>query len=233
VRAVQEGEVPTVAVIALVLTMILPGPCLATSQARPPVTERLREAPGPTEQLRGYIRALLVVLRDPALKPGERREAAVRNALLAGFDVSETARRVTAGTRALTPQERVESTRLLTETLRAVAGRFALHLMGASIPVLERHGESGVTYLDESVEGNDGVVRAVVLGKGYIDIPITASMVRRGVQWLVYDLRVSEVSLVENYRAQCEAILRRSSYSGLAERLRSKHDLVTGDIEIR
>jgi phospholipid transport system substrate-binding protein len=230
----REGQVPTVAVIAVVLATMLPGLSLAASDARPPLAERLRDDASPTDQLRGHIQALLAVLRDPTLKPAEhaeRREAAVRKALLAGFDVSETARRVTSATPGLTPQERVESTRLLTETLSAVVSRFAVSLLGASLA--ERHGEAGVTYLRESVDGNDGVVHAVVLGKGYIDIPVTASMIRRGARWLVYDLRVEEVSLVENYRAQCEAILRRSSYPGLLERLRSKRDLVAADLELR
>ena len=220
-------------VVGVLLVIARPAPA---SEVRPSLAERLRDAASPTEQLRGYIRALLGVLRDPALKvagQAERREEAVRKALLTGFDVSETARRVTAATAALTAEERVESTRLLTETLRAVVGRFAAGLMGASLAVLERHGESGITYLDESIDGNQGVVRAVVLGKAYVDIPVTASMVRRGARWFVYDLRVSDVSLVQNYRAQCEAILRRSSYSGLLERLRSKRDLVTTNAEDR
>ena len=201
-----------------------------------PLADRLRDVGGPTEQLRGYVRAILAVLRDPRLKAAEhaeRREAAVRKALLDGFDASETARRVTGIRLPLTPGERDESARALAETLQAMLGRFALTLMGASLAVLERHGEAGVTYLAESVDGNHGTVQAVVLGKGYVDIPVTASMLRRGPRWLVYDLRVSDVSLIDNYRAQCDAILRRSSYSGLLERLRNKRDVTPSDAEPR
>ena len=47
-------------------------------------------------------------------------------------------------------------------------------------------------------------------------------MTKAGANWLVHDVVVDGVSLIENYRAQVAHVLRASSYAGLAARLRSE-----------
>jgi phospholipid transport system substrate-binding protein len=46
-------------------------------------------------------------------------------------------------------------------------------------------------------------------------------MTKAGANWLVHDVVVDGVSLIENYRAQVAHVLRASSYAGLVARLRS------------
>jgi len=216
-----------IAVLVLALSTLVPTAVSAAEVMRLSLAERLRDAESPTDQLRRHIDRVLDILRNPSLKPrdqAEEREAEVRKALLTGFDVPEMARRVTTSTAALSPDQRREATQLLTEMLTAAMGRLAIRLMGTSDAVLESRNESTVRYLSESVHEQQGVVHTVVLGKGARDIPVTARMIRRGAGWFVYDLTVAEVSLIESYRAQCDALLRRVSYAGLAERLRNKRD---------
>jgi phospholipid transport system substrate-binding protein len=47
-------------------------------------------------------------------------------------------------------------------------------------------------------------------------------MLRRGEQWLVYDVAVEGVSLVANYRMQFNKIIQSQSYRALVDKLRSK-----------
>jgi phospholipid transport system substrate-binding protein len=55
---------------------------------------------------------------------------------------------------------------------------------------------------------------------------VVARLVRRGERWLVHDVVVGGVSLVGNYRAQFDRIIRTSSYDDLVKRLRTRGDLL-------
>jgi hypothetical protein len=46
-------------------------------------------------------------------------------------------------------------------------------------------------------------------------------MTKVGANWLVHDIVVDGVSLIENYHAQVAHVVRASSYAGLVARLRS------------
>jgi phospholipid transport system substrate-binding protein len=47
----------------------------------------------------------------------------------------------------------------------------------------------------------------------------------RGGDWLVYDVSIEGVSLVNNYRTQFSSIISQSSYENLVKRLREKVEL--------
>jgi MlaC protein len=191
-----------------------------------PRAEVLRDRRDPTDEVRDGIRRVFTILRDPALVPARaarRRELAVRTEVAALVDTAETSRRVLE-TLALTPPQRSEAGRLLGEMLTAAMGRITMGLLGVSAAGLDSDAESRVRYLGEDVEGDEALVHTTVVAKGDRDIAVTAALIRRGLRWLVYDLRINGVGLVDSYRAQCETILRRSSYAALADRLRSKRD---------
>jgi ABC-type transporter MlaC component len=54
------------------------------------------------------------------------------------------------------------------------------------------------------------------------DVRFDYAMTKVGANWLVHDVVVDGVSLIENYRAQIAHVLRASSYAGLVARLRSE-----------
>ena len=78
-------------------------------------------------------------------------------------------------------------------------------------------------YGGESIAGERATV-SVTLTAGHDDLPITADMVRRGAGWRVDDLRLQGVSLVANYRAQLDRLLRGESVTAVIERLHTKRD---------
>ena len=47
-------------------------------------------------------------------------------------------------------------------------------------------------------------------------------MRRKDGRWLVYDVNIEGISLVNNYRSQFNAVIQSESYAGLVNRLRSK-----------
>ncbi|HEU5322764.1 MAG TPA: ABC transporter substrate-binding protein, partial [Methylomirabilota bacterium] len=55
------------------------------------------------------------------------------------------------------------------------------------------------------------------------EVPVDARMHRRGDRWLIYDITVENVSLINNYRAQFDRIIRTASYGELVRRLKSRN----------
>ena len=61
----------------------------------------------------------------------------------------------------------------------------------------------------------------IVAWKG-IPASVEARLLRRGDKWLVYDVTIEGVSLINNYRTQFDRIIRSSSYAELVKRLKER-----------
>ncbi len=59
----------------------------------------------------------------------------------------------------------------------------------------------------------------MIRAKDGTDVRFDYVMTKVGASWLVHDVVVDGVSLIENYRAQVAQVLRASSYAGLVARL--------------
>ena len=167
----------------------------------------------PTEQLRQYTDQVLKLLEDPNLQGPDRR-AAVRKAAIEIFDVQETAKRALGRHwQARTPAEREEFVQL-----------FAVLLERTYINKIDIYRGEKLVYTNEAVDGDYATVRARVVTKQRGDIPVDARMIRRGDRWLIYDIAVENISLIANYRAQFDRIIRSASYQDLVTRLKTKRE---------
>jgi phospholipid transport system substrate-binding protein len=173
---------------------------------------------GPTDQLREYTDQVIKILDDPALARGDRR-AAVRKIAHEAFDVTETARRVLARHwQARTPAEREEFAQLFADLLERTY-----------IARLDEYGGERLRYVGESIDGELATVRARIVTRAGVEVPVESRMVRRGERWLIYDVLIENVSLVANYRSQFDRIVRSSSYEELVRRLKQKRDEFLND----
>jgi phospholipid transport system substrate-binding protein len=174
-------------------------------------------AGAPTDQLREYTSAVQKVLDDPALKTPERRQerrAAVRKIANETFDVAETARRALGPHwQQRTPAEREEFTQLFADLLERTY-----------ISKIDLYGGEKLQYTSEQLDGDRAVVRAKVLTKQGTEVPVEARMLKNGDRWLIYDVAIENISLVSNYRAQFDRIIRTSSFGDLVNRLKTKRD---------
>lgn len=178
-------------------------------------TGRDAGAAAPTEQLRESVNRVLKVLEDPDLRTERRtreRRAALRTIAGDAFDLEEMTKRALARHwQARSPAEREEFRRLFLSLLeRAYVSRIELY-----------QGER-ISYVGESVEGDQATVRTRILTRQGTDIPVDYRMHRRGDRWRVYDVGVEGISLVANYRAQFDKIIRTSSYQELVAKMRAK-----------
>jgi phospholipid transport system substrate-binding protein len=79
-----------------------------------------------------------------------------------------------------------------------------------------------VSYLGESVERDRAAVRTVIVGRGGRPIRLDHWMVYQGNRWLVRDITIDGVSLITNYRAQFDRVMRTSSYRDLVVRIQDR-----------
>jgi phospholipid transport system substrate-binding protein len=176
-------------------------------------------AGAPTDQVREYTDAVVKVLEDPALKAEDKkpeRRAAVRKIAAEVFDVQETAQRALGPHwQQRTPQERQEFVQLFAELLEQTY-----------ISKIDLFGGEKLRFTDEKVDGDNATVRAKVLTKQQAEVPVEARMLRKGDRWLVYDILIENISLVGNYRAQFDRIIRTSSYEDLVKRLRNRGEFL-------
>ncbi len=169
----------------------------------------------PTDQLKAYTDQVLKILEDPSLKSEDKRSerrTAVRRVAVEIFDVEETARRALGRHwQSRTADERREFVDLFADLLeRTYIGKIDLY------------GGEKIHYTSEAIDGDYAVVRGKVLTKRGTDVPVEARMLKRGDRWQMYDVLLENISLVGNYRAQFDQIIRTASYGELVKRLREK-----------
>ena len=165
----------------------------------------------PTEQLRSDIAELYRSVNAPAAAPGQGG-APPRAIVDRMFDWSAMAESSLQGYwPKRTPAERAEFTRLFSDLFaRAYLSR--INLVDART----------FQYLGDTTVGERGTVKTKVLTKRgsaiAVEYLVRATPARR---WHVQDVRVEMISLVDNYRAQFDAIISRDSYEELVKRLRA------------
>lgn len=193
-------RVPHVALVLAGLTILSVAPAWAMT---------------PTEQLKGSIDKIIPILEDPTLKGDTKikeRRAAIRRVANDVFDFTESAKRCLGPHwEPRTEQERQEFALLLGDLLeRAFASR------------LEQYGGERIQYTGESVDGNLATVKTTIITKSGAELPVDYQVLRRGDRWLVYDVWIEGVSLMNNYRVQFNKIIQTSSYADLVRKLKAK-----------
>jgi phospholipid transport system substrate-binding protein len=174
----------------------------------------------PTDQLRQRVDEVVRVLDDPGNKgkPAQRR-AAVRKISEEIFDYKDTARR-TLGPHwtARTPEEQREFVQLFADLLeRAYFSR------------IDRYQGEKVRYGAETINGNEAVVKTMIVTRAGSEVPVDYRMHLADGRWLVYDVNIEGVSLVSNYRTQFNRIVQTESYQTLVQKLRAKDAEPVGD----
>lgn len=168
----------------------------------------------PTEAVRDTVDEVIRLLSDPALKAPtqkQRRRQSVKQTVDRRFDYEEMSKRTLPNWDKLSAAQRREFVGLFAELLEA---SYADKLMKYS-------GEK-VSYVGERVDGDSAEVRTLLVRKND-RIPMNYRLLNKS-KWVVYDVVIEGVSLVNNYRSQFTRIISESSYTELVKRLQTKVD---------
>lgn len=169
----------------------------------------------PESSVQETTKKIMDILADPALMPPEmagERKKRIREAVHERFDWKEMSRRALGRHwRKMTKQEK--------EAFTAV---FARLLEGAYMQKVANYSGEKVNYENERVDGDYGAVTAKIITSKNEEISVEYRVKKKTDNWLVYDISIEGVSLVNNYRTQFNNILRKSSFSDLMKRLDEK-----------
>ena len=167
----------------------------------------------PTDQLREGVDRVVRILKDPEWrdKKADERRVAISTVADEIFDFGEAARRSLGQHWAQrTAAEREEFIRLFTELVRRTY-----------FSRVDQY-NSEMTFRGDAVDGDHAVARTTLrLGKGG-EMSLDYLMHHPRGRWQVYDLHIDGISVVANYRAQFNKIIRTSSYEALVTTLRSR-----------
>lgn len=169
----------------------------------------------PTESIRQTTDKILSVVTDPELKSPEKaaeRRRLIREAVDERFDWREMSRRTLA----------IHWRRRTEEEKKTFIKLFGKLLERTYLERVEGYSGEGVVYEDERVEGDYALVSVRVRTEQGTEIPVRYRMRRKEGVWLVYDISIEGVSLIQNYRTQFNSILIRSSFEKLLDKLRQK-----------
>jgi phospholipid transport system substrate-binding protein len=175
-------------------------------------------ADGPEEEIRQTTNKILSIVTDPALKNPSREEERrrlVRKVVDERFDWEEMSRRSLARYwDQRTDEEKKEFVRLYSDLLERTY-----------MDKVEGYSGEKVTYEGESVDNGYAVVKVKIVTKKNTDIHVRYGLKKKGNKWLVYDVSIEGVSLVNSYRTQFNRIILQSSYENLVKRLRERVEL--------
>jgi phospholipid transport system substrate-binding protein len=193
----RNRSVPLAAILAVLL-------CTGVGQAA---------VPGPTDQLRGTIDRVIEILKRPELRSdarkGERRDL-LRREIKPVFDFEEMSKRALGPNwRERTPRER-----------EAFVGLFTELLENAYLGKIDAYRGETINYVKETIDPPYAVVATVIVTSRGQEVPVDYRMLRDGERWRIYDVVIEGVSLVNNYRSQFNAILRKSTFPEMMDTLR-------------
>lgn len=170
----------------------------------------------PTEQLKGTITRVMGVIKDPTLKGAskqtERREK-VSDLIKVRFSYEEMAKR-TLGKHwnDRTDKEKKEFTEVFTKLVER-----------SYIDKLETLSNDTVVFGSETISNAGASVNTTIVTQMGTEIPVSYRLVKReSADWKVYDIVVSGVSLVNNFRNKFARALNASTYEELVKNLRKE-----------
>ena len=166
---------------------------------------------GPREQLQKSVDEVLRILQSEELKRPENkdeRKQRILNVVTEMFDFREMAKSSLGQSwNTLSSEEQDTFVGLFT---RLVEQRY--------IGKIDSYSDQKVVYKKELVKGDNAMIYTDIVDKD-LEIPIIYRLQEREGKWLVYDLKIENVSLIVNYRRDFDSIIRKEQFAGLVEKI--------------
>ena len=170
---------------------------------------------GPVSELRNRVDRAVQTLADPALQgPSKSAERRARVWKIADeiFDYNEMSKRsLGPHWQQMAAGDRERFTRSFSDLLDR-----------AYFEKIDSYNGEKVRYLDPKLDGGQATVATRVTTDKGSEIPVDYRMHRDSGRWMVYDVIIEGVSLVSNYRAQFDRIIRTASVQELLRRLEAQ-----------
>jgi phospholipid transport system substrate-binding protein len=172
-------------------------------------------AAAPGDQVRQTVDKLLAVLKNPGLtgeaNNRERREK-LKELIYQRFDFTEMARRALGPEwRRRSPEEQKQFVRLFTKLLETTY-----------LDQIEAYSGEKVQYRREQKDDQYAHVETGIVDSKGQEFSFNYRLHNVDGDWKVYDVIIEQISVVNNYRAQFNRVLARSSFEELLETMKEK-----------
>ena len=168
----------------------------------------------PTADVKAIIDEVMGILHNPAYQaPGQKatRLRLIEESALRRLDYQEISKRCLEETwNTITPAQRAVFIRMFTQLLKA-----------SYADKLDDFAKSRVAYVGENRKGDNAEVRILIL-RTNDKIPVKFQLKNSPKGWMIYDLVVEDVSLVNNLRTEFGRIIKSSSFAALMKCLQLK-----------
>ena len=104
---------------------------------------------------------------------------------------------------------------------REFVGAFTQKLLVAYGRTVRTSGEERIQFQNEVIDGNDAKVKTKVVSSGD-ELAIDYHLHAIDGQWKVYDMVIDNVSIVNNYRAQFDRVIAKSSVKELLQKMKQQ-----------
>ncbi len=164
----------------------------------------------PQNQLKVTVDRVFAILKDESV-PIETRREELATLVQARFDLPTIARWVMGPYwRDADDKERQRFIELFPELIKATyLGR------------VKRYNNEKVVFVREEIDGDRALVETRVL-TARADVPVDYRLMKRGEEWLVYDVIIENISMVRNYRSTYTEIIRKDGLNGLLGQMENK-----------
>lgn len=174
----------------------------------------LSSQPEPIDLVKRTIDRVLNLLGDETLSRPEMREEQKKQIIFVvdtRFDFQEMSKRSLARHwKKRTSEERDYFVELFSKLLH---NRYVRRVKSNS--------GSEIFYQKQIIKNDKAVVYTMAL-KNNAEIPLVYKLFKSADEWMVYDVVIEGVSLIQNYRIQFASVIKREKYSGLIKKMEEK-----------
>ncbi len=170
------------------------------------------QAATPTSYVKGILDEVIAIQNNPALSEAARKEA-IRTIIRKNFDFDQMSRDSLGPTYGrLSPSQRQEFNKIFSALFQDSYTRLVLNFLK----------KETVDYKKEQIE--DGKARLdTTLIRTNERIPVEYLMHKEGSGWILYDVIVDGVSILENYKRQFSQTIATKSFDYLMDKMRTQY----------
>jgi len=176
-------------------------------------------AQSPTDYVRGILNKVMAIQTDPALTgPAHEtpRSQLIHQVIEGSFDFSTMAKDALGPAYGqISGGQRHEFTTTFSYLFQDSYTRMVLKFLQ----------KENITYNRESREGGKARVDTTIVRPNE-SIPVTYMMHQTSGGWLLYDVNVDEVSILNNYRTQFSQVVKTKGFGFLLERMKTQRQAV-------
>lgn len=174
------------------------------------------------ERVKLMLRAVMAVQGNPALQGPEfrdRRRAEIREIIAANFNTPHMAQEALGPQwEKLQPAERAEFTGVFEALFQDSYSRLVLDFLG----------QENIVYGRPEIGENRAEIPTIIKRPNE-EIPVDYRLMTADRQWLVVDVKIDGVSIVDKYRRSFARVIARESYKSLLSKMRLQQQAIQKD----